>query len=198
MFAQMPKVVEFPQQDRDSGQFEALIRPHFPVLYNAARRVSATSGDAEDLIQDVCLKAYRCRQDLLGMEYPRAWLLRTLYNQFIDITRREQRSPLVSAESTCDEDTAELAGPGLLEPEKEVARWMNIEAIQRAMQRIGKEQGALLMMHDVDGLSLAEIHAATGLPLGTIKSKLHRARIKLGRLLIRDDSDSATRTQTGP
>ncbi len=181
----MHKVVEIRGRRSDTGQFEALIRPHFAALYNAAHRLTAMPADAEDLVQEVCIKAYRNRERLKGMDYPRAWLLRTLYNRFVDDQRGRQRSP--QAAGTESDETTELAGPDGLQPEQETQRIMNIEAIQFAMMRLGSDQRALLGMHDIDGLSLAEIQSVTGLPEGTIKSKLHRARCKLGKLLHQEE-----------
>lgn len=185
----MQKVVEIRGRLSDSEKFEALMRPHFPALYNAARRLTTSPPDAEDLVQEVCIKAYRKRVELGEMEYPRAWLLRTLYNRFVDDQRAERRSPQALAVSGELDATGELEGPGRMEPERETQRIMNIEAIQFAMMRLGSEQRALLGMHDIDGLSLAEIKSVTGMPEGTIKSKLHRARTKLGRLLHQEDGD---------
>lgn len=193
----MQKVVEFRRRLHASGRFEALLEPHFGVLYSAARRMTASPADAQDLVQDVCIKAWRHREELGSMEYPRAWLLRTLYNQFIDDQRRLGRSPQARATTTEAEDGFELAGPERLEPEPETERIMNIEAINEAMALLGREQRTLLAMHDIDGLSLAEIGAVTGLANGTIKSKLYRARVKLGRLLRRLDPDTAASTRTG-
>ncbi|MDZ7645469.1 MAG: RNA polymerase sigma factor [Woeseiaceae bacterium] len=193
----MQKVVELGSRRRESGRFEALLEPHFAVLYNAARRLAASPADAEDLVQDVCIKAYRYRADLRVMEYPRAWLLRTLYNQFVDDQRRLQRSPQGRARTMDGDDGFELAAPERSQPDEETERMLNIEAIERAMSRLSREQRSLLAMHDIDGLSLAEIQAVTDLPLGTIKSKLHRARVRLGRMLVRLDSVAAAMTRTG-
>lgn len=193
----MQKVVEFRRRPHASGRFEALLEPHFGVLYSAAQRLTASPADAQDLVQDVCIKAYRRREELGSMEYPRAWLLRTLYNQFIDDQRRLGRSPQGRSTTADADDGTELAGPERLQPEHETERMMKIEAINEAMARLGREQRTLLAMHDIDGLSLAEIGAVTGLANGTIKSKLFRARVKLGRLLQRLDLDMAASTPTG-
>lgn len=191
----MTKVVDLASRRTGSGQFEAAMKPHFPVLYRAARRLAALPADAEDLVQEVCIKAHMNWADFRTMEYPRAWLLKILYNQFVDDRRRAQRSPIASAES--DDEMDVIAGPGHMEPERQTERMMTIQSILSAMKLLGKEQCALLALHDIDGLSLAELQSLTGLPVGTIKSKLHRARIKLGRLLQRDSSAAAIVTQVG-
>lgn len=189
----MSKVVPL-RQRQESARFEALVKPHFPALYAAAYRLVNGSADAEDLLQEVFIKASRHRAELETMEYPRAWLLRTLYNQFVDSRRREERRPsgLGSAQ-----DPAELAAPSASRPDREAECGRNAEAVQRALARLGQEARNLLMMHDIDGLTLPEIREATGLPLGTIKSRLHRARVKLGRLLVRDEGPAETASAGG-
>ena len=185
----MPDVLKFERPASAADRFEALLRPHFAALYAAAYRLSGSPADAEDLVQEVCLRAWDRRQSLAEMEHPRAWLLRTMYNRFVDECRREQRTPTGLAEDSVD--TAVLAGPEAERPDREAERMHNAAALQHAMRRIGDDSVALLMMHDVDGFSVKEIGAVTDLPDGTIKSRLHRARVKLGRLLSRDEGRDA-------
>ena len=80
------------------------MRPHFDALYAAARRMTMSAADAEDLVQEVCLKAFLKLDELEAMEYQRAWLLRVLYNQFVDSRRVMQRSPVGLATTGNDED----------------------------------------------------------------------------------------------
>lgn len=185
----MTTVVDIGSRRTDSGQFEAMMKPHFPVLYRAARRLTASPVDAEDLVQEVCIKAHMKWAEFTTMEYPRAWLLRTLYNHFVDDRRRAQRSPATAADS--DDEVEVMAGPDHMQPEHQTEQMMNIQSILAAMKLLGKEQCALLALHDIDGYSVTELQSLTGLPVGTIKSKLHRARIKLGRLLQRSTPDVA-------
>ena len=75
------------------SRFAALVQPHFDALYGAARRLALSPSDAEDLVQDVCLKAHTHIDELEKIEFQRAWLLKTLYHRFIDIQRSRERSP---------------------------------------------------------------------------------------------------------
>lgn len=193
----MGEVVEIRSRSTDSGLFESIMEPHFAALYNAARRLTISAPDAEDLVQEVCIKAYSKLADLKVMKYQRAWLLRTLYNHFIDDQRRNLRSPDKLASGIELEYEFELAGPESLQPEKETERMMRIESILAAMQKLGTEQCSLLALHEIEGFSLTELHDFTGLPVGTIKSKLHRARIKLGRLLYREKTAEVSTIKTG-
>lgn len=179
------RIVNFPGRRTVEARFETLMRPHFDSLYAAARRISGTPTDAEDLVQEVCMKAYLKLDELERIEYQRAWLLRVLYNLFIDGERARQRSPVNIAEASAKIDEAEIPAAKSAQPDEQVERMMRIDALLRAMELLNKDHCSLLALHDIDGFSLDELHALTGVPVGTIKSQLHRTRVKLGRLLQR-------------
>lgn len=178
----MSKVVDIRTRKTVSNDFEAMMQPHFKAIYAAARRLTNSSSDAEDLVQEVCLKAYLKIQDFRQLEYQRAWLLRVLYNLFIDSQRRNQRSPL-----TFSDDLDEPGHLSLVDetrgPAEEVDRMIQISAIVNAMNMLTKEECSLLALHDIEGFTISELMDVTGLAEGTIKSKLHRSRVKLGKLL---------------
>jgi RNA polymerase sigma-70 factor (ECF subfamily) len=167
----------------DNSRFAELVRPHFDVLFAAARRLTASPADAEDLVQDVCLKAHLRIDELEKIEFPRAWLLKMLYHRFIDIQRSRGRSPVDMAETGTDSNDPDRLSPAGTRPDELVEREMRIDTIVRAMGILNSEATSLLALHDIEGFSLAEIRELTGLPEGTIKSRLHRTREKLGRLL---------------
>lgn len=164
-------------------RFETLMRPHFDALYAAARRLASTDTDAEDLVQDVCMKAFLKLDDLQQLEYPRAWLLRVLYHQFIDRQRASSRTPTEIAATIEDDGATGLADDAGKQPEQEVERLLRIERVLGAMALLDKDKCALLAMHDIDGFSVAELSELTNLPEGTVKSQLFRTRARLGRLL---------------
>jgi RNA polymerase sigma-70 factor (ECF subfamily) len=164
------------------------MRPHFDALYGAARRLASSDADAEDLVQEVCMKAYLRLSDLESIEHPRAYLFRMLYNVFIDAVRSQQRSPVSIAADTASVDEIELAADKRLQPEQQADRLISLELLWKAMSILDTEQCALLALHDIDGYSIAELESLTGEPEGTIKSRLHRTRIRLGRLMQRDMS----------
>ncbi len=166
------------------------MRPHFDALYAAASRFSASTSDVEDLVQDVCLKAYLRLDELELMEHQRAWLLRVLYNLFIDGQRKNLRSPLALTQGTADDAATEISADKQYQPDEQVERMMQRDNILGAMKLLDREQCVLLVLHDVDGYGLQELQSLTGLPLGTLKSKLHRTRVKLGRLLRKDATKS--------
>ena len=173
--------------ESESDRFAALIKQHYQALYAAAYRLTRSTVDAEDLVQEVCVRAYPRFGEVELLEHPRGWLLRVLYRLFIDSQRRYERKHVRAIE-----DDEEFVGnePG---PAEEVDRALDRWRVENAWRYLSNEQRTLLALHDVEGYTLHEIQSLTGLKEGTIKSRLHRARVRLGRLLQRDEAGDAPR-----
>src|SRR5690606_2882765 len=165
----------------DASRFAALIEPHLGALFGAAYRLRRSVPDAEDLVQDVCLRAYDRRDQLERAESPRAWLMRVQLNLHIDAVRRDAR---VAAASLDDErhDGLSLACPGADGPDEQVEAARLAEVLTGAWRMLTPDQQALLALH-AEGYTLAEMIEITGVPLGPLKARLHRARMRLGKLL---------------
>jgi len=175
-------------QDSPKTRFEALLRPHFEALYAAARRMTLSPDDAEDLVQDVALKAFEKLDELEQIEFPRAWLLKVMYNRFIDEHRSSLRTPVDQAATGLDsEEPGDHKRSDWL-PEDMLDREIRITRILMAMKRLDRESATLVALRDIEGLTIAELEKMTGSPSGTIKSKLHRSRAKLGRILSSDET----------
>ena len=161
----------------EQERFATLIRQHYQVLYRAAYRLTRSEVDAEDLVQEVCVRAYPRIDEIERLEQPRGWLLRVLYRLFVDLRRRYERKHV----RAIDENEEFVSGePG---PAEEAERALDRWRIEDAWRHMNSEQRLLLVLHDVEGYTLVEIQVLTGLKEGTIKSRLHRARVRLGRLL---------------
>jgi RNA polymerase sigma-70 factor (ECF subfamily) len=179
----MARLLKFRNAKSSSDRFEAVIQPHFDVLYRSARRFAANDSDAEDLVQDVCLKAFLNFDKFEQIEHQRAWLLRVLYHAFIDMRRSQNRAPTHIGQSIDQDNEAHIAENEGMQPDEQADRMMRVERLLAAMALLDKELCTLLALHDVDGLSIEELSVLTNLPQGTIKSRLFRTRAKLGRLL---------------
>jgi RNA polymerase sigma-70 factor (ECF subfamily) len=170
--------------------FDRLVRPHYPTLYRVAWRFTGTRADAEDLVQETCLRAFRHIGRAEVLENPLTWLLCILRRLFIDGTRRCERTNVSTLDDgLLGEIASATPGPAETVNSQQVAR-----KIERGLRRLGNEQRALLILHDVEGYSLNELETIMALKLGTIKSKLHRARVKLGRVLQADGSFAEPQT----
>ena len=193
----MSEIVKFKGRVSDHERFERLVQPHFEALYRAASRLAFTPADAEDLVQEVCVKAFVKLSDLELIQHRQAWLLRVLYNVFVDNVRRNQRSPVNLAGSSQPIDEMDLTGDRHLQPEEETDRLISLEALWSAMKILKKEDCALLALHDIEGHTVAELASLTDLTESTIKSRIHRTRIKLGRLMQREVSGRPNLTLVG-
>jgi RNA polymerase sigma factor (sigma-70 family) len=165
-------------------RFEAVIEPHFAALYRTAYRLSGSVHDAEDLVQEVCVRALPRIAELEQIDHVGHWLYCVMYRVFIDSRRRYEYKHVRALESG-EVETLHSDTPS---PEEETERAGARQRLSRVWTKIAEEQRVLLVLHDVEGYSLSQMMAITGLKEGTLKSKLHRARIKLGRLLRKEMS----------
>ena len=163
-----------------SERFDSIIRPHVKPLYQAAYRLVRNRSDAEDLVQEVLVKAYKRLTEIERMENLRAWLLRVLYHQFVDLTRKHGRSPqtvsddgLLAAQPDESQDPAELT-----------AQRSTAAELGKAMAGLTADQRALLDLHIVQGYTLQELVAVFDAPLGTLKSRVHRIKVSLKKELL--------------
>jgi RNA polymerase sigma-70 factor (ECF subfamily) len=177
-------IIKFRSRPTDQERFESLVRPHFDALYLSALRLARNEQDAEDLLQEVLMKALAWLEELEQVDFPRAWLTKVMYNTFVDSRRKEQRSPLSMAEEAANDPDHLPAHDDSLALLFD--RQRRIERVLRAMRHMNSEDCVMIGMHDVEGLTITELNQVTGLPEGTIKARLHRARKKLGKLLSND------------
>lgn len=180
-------------QEKDGDLFEALVRPQMPALFRAAYRLAGNEADAEDLVQETCIAANLRLDALKACEFPDRWLLRVLYNRFVDGLRQRQRSP-IAANAIATESAAlasETTSPEVLAGQADGERafmraWLELEEMQRALLSLRAE-----------GYALAEIAEITGLAQDVLGPRLHRARRSLKRHLEHHNSEGATQTRLG-
>jgi RNA polymerase sigma factor (sigma-70 family) len=164
----------------DPQRFAALIEPQLDALYRAAYRLCRRAADAEDLVQDVCVRAHDKADQLERSHSPRAWLLSVQYHLYVDGTRRERRKrtePFEEPGRAADQYPSNDAGPDGHAEADLLAR-----TLSAAWQQLNDDQRALLALH-AEGYSLAELAEIAGLPPSALKARLHRARARLGKLL---------------
>ena len=166
--------------------FERLVRPHFDRLYRLAFRLTGHRADAEDLFQDLLIKAFGMLDDLVAKDEPGSWLSRVMYNLFIDQRRRFARSRM----HTVEEGFLPAEGldglPGDQDPVRDNQRLEKLKSLDLALAKLSDEHRIVVLLHDTEGYKLDEIHLLTGTPVGTVKSRLHRARARL-REILNDD-----------
>ncbi len=173
-----------------SAVFERIVRPHLTRLYRLAWRLTGSKAEAEDLFQELLVKAFMRLDDLIEIDEPGSWLCRIMYNRFIDDRRRFARRRLKFV------DEGELPGGGLAalpggrDPVADNVREDRIRSLDRALAMLSDEQRIVVLLHDAEGYKLDEIHHLTSTPVGTVKSRLHRARARLREILSADGTIS--------
>jgi RNA polymerase sigma-70 factor (ECF subfamily) len=163
--------------------FERLLQPHLDRLYRFAYRLTGSKPEAEDLFQDVLVKLFGKLDELVGIEEPGSWASRVMYNHFIDNRRRFARQRLVSVDEGQLPPGGIDALPGSGGPEPDAERLDDINRLDAALARLSDDHRLVVLLHDSEGYKLKEIQEITGDPVGTLKSRLHRARARLRELL---------------
>jgi RNA polymerase sigma-70 factor (ECF subfamily) len=172
----------------NAAEFEQLMREHVPSLYRAAYRWTGAVDRAEDLVQQLLVRLYPRLAELRGLDRVRPWALRVMYRLFVDEHRRERASPVqfgvetaADAEMPAGEDEPWIdPGPG---PAELTEQELTQERLMRAWERLSEEHRVVLSLHDIEDYTLPELAQIMDIPLGTLKSRLHRARARLRELL---------------
>lgn len=163
--------------------FNQLVLSYQGLAYNVAYRVMGDPDAAADATQDAFIKAYKALDSFRGESF-RAWLMRIVTNTCYDQLRAKQRRPASSLDDMLAESdhTWRLAEPGE-RPDERAEREELSRLLQWAIHQLPEDQRAVVVLSDIEGLSYDEIAIATGTQLGTVKSRLSRARAKLRDLL---------------
>lgn len=169
-------------------RFERDALPLLDQLFRTARRYTGNSVDAEDLVQETMLKAYRAFDRFEDGTNVRAWLLRIMTNTWITSYRKAQGRP---AEVLTDDITdAQLAGQarhsstGLPSAELAALEALGDEQVGDALAQLREDQRMVVYFADVEGLRYREIALVLDIPVGTVMSRLHRGRRALRTLLV--------------
>ncbi len=174
------------QVQRD--QFQREVLPYLDGLYGAALRLTRSPSDAEDLVQDTVLKAYRFYDRFEAGTNLKAWLFKILTNTFINRYRRSTRERSVfegsSAEPVGEGVMSRAAMRGLTDPVGTAQRTLIAQEIKAALSVLPEDYRAMILLADVEELSYREIAEVVGCPIGTVMSRLHRARKMMQKHLV--------------
>lgn len=160
----------------DTAAFNELVAAYQSHLFNTAFRLLGDGDAAADACQDAFISAYQGIRGYRGGSF-KGWLLRIVTNACYDQLRRKKRRPTASLDALFVEDEEPDAIPGMPEgPEDTVLRRELRSQIQQGLLTLPVEQRVVIVLSDVQGLSYEEIAEATGVSVGTVKSRLSRAR----------------------
>ena len=157
-------------------RFDAVVVPHLDVLFRVARSLSVNSHDAEDLVQDTLLRAFRALDSFDG-RHPRAWLLTIMRNTNINRHRR-QRPTLLRGDSTLSVEV-ERRNPPAPSAEDQAAISMTAPWLTVALDTLSPRLREVVQLVDVEAVTYDEAAASLGIPVGTVMSRLHRARRRI-------------------
>jgi RNA polymerase sigma-70 factor (ECF subfamily) len=181
-------LIELSQQG-DRNAFDALIRKYEARAYQYAYRLTSNTDEASDIVADAFVRVYNALKNFRGQSSFGTWLYRILTNCYLDQRKKERSRRHESLEATLNTEGGEMQrqfedesdGPDVL-----LERTAREEAVQGALSKMPEYQQAMLVMYHVEMLTYEEISDALDLPIGTVKSRLNRARLALRDLLAVD------------
>lgn len=150
--------------------FELTMWPHMRAAYNLARWLVRNDHDAEDIVQESFMKAYKAQESFRGSE-AKTWMLSIVRNTAIDFMRRHKASP-----------TTTLSEPGYEpkdaspDPERVLLQQMRRDQVRQAISQLEPEFREPIVLREIEGMSYKEIAAVLDIPMGTVMSRLSRAR----------------------
>lgn len=178
-------------EDARKAEFQAEAFRHLDALYGAAVRMTRSSSDAEDLVQDSLLRAFRSYDTFEEGTNFKAWMFRILTNTFINKYRRSQKE-----RSVFDGADADPVGEGVLsqatvrqlqDPGSIMDAGMFRDRVREALDQLPEEYRMVVLLADVEEFSYREIADIVGCPIGTVMSRLHRGRQRM-QTMLRDDA----------
>lgn len=163
--------IEGSTSESAAARFEQWVLPEVEVLLRVARSMTHNTHDAEDLVQDTMLRAYRSIDRFDG-RHPRAWLLTIMRNAEINRHRRQRPSLLTEAQQSLPDPVADAGATA----ESKVIDLTFDAAVEDAFEHLSPDFREVIELVDIGGLTYAEAAEVAGIPEGTVMSRLHRAR----------------------
>ncbi len=161
----------------EPGAFDHIVDRYERRVFSVALRIVRHHEDARDVTQEVFITALRAIKGFRGDAQLSTWLHRVAVNASLDLVRKRRRRDHASVEDLAEQASDE---PG---PESEAIASVRAREVHRALGTLAADQRALIALHDLQGLDYAECAVTLEIPLGTVKSRLHRARLALAKAL---------------
>lgn len=176
-------------QQGDKTAFDDLVRIHERRAYQYAYRLTSNPDEACDVVADAFIRVYGALNNFKGNSAFSTWLYRILTNCFLDLRKKEKSRATVSLDQNISGSEQEMErqieddGPG---PDDVAEMEERQERVSAAVERLPEYQKAMIVMYHSEGLAYEEIAEALDLPIGTVKSRLNRARLTLREMLVKD------------
>ncbi len=173
------------------GQIEAyseLVRRYQDRLYNAVFRFLNDAEDAQDVTQEAFVSAWQALSRFKGNAKFFTWIYRIAINHAIDLKRKRKVSRGLEVRLS---DELQPVAAGAAPPEEAVERREEAEKLRKALNLLSAEHRMVLILKDIDGMKYEEMADTLEVPIGTIRSRLHRARLELRVILERQEKEQA-------
>jgi RNA polymerase sigma factor (sigma-70 family) len=164
--------------DDKRGRFEAEVLPHLNAAYRFARWLAHSPGDADDLVQEAILRAFRGFDALRGSDV-KAWLLAIVRNCHSTALKQQQRRALVPLPEEHDARDGYAMVATTPDPESVSIRRDDERTLERLMSALPEEHREVLVLREIEDMDYREIATVTNIPIGTVMSRLARARAAL-------------------
>ncbi len=161
-----------------SRGFEQTVLPHLDAAFNFARWLTRSPAEAEDVVQDACVRAMRYFSSLRD-EDARAWLFAIVRNTWYTRASRRGNLQAVAAAENVQDERADDA----LDPEERLLQQHTVAVVRAALEQLPVDFREVIVLREMEGLSYKEIAAVVGVPIGTVMSRLARARERLAAVL---------------
>ena len=159
-------------------RFEELVLPHLDAAYRFARWLSCSPADADDIVQEAVLRAFRGFDALRGSDV-KAWLLRIVKNCYLTALKQQQRRALVPLPKEHDEQDGQAMIATTPDPESTSVRRDEERMLDWLMSGLPDEHREVSVLREIEEMDYHEIAAVTSVPIGTVMSRLSRARAAL-------------------
>lgn len=161
----------------ERGEFERLVEEHYPSFYRVAYRMVHNHADAEEVVQDAFLKAWTRRDQFRHESTFKTWMYRIVINTAISLQRKHTRHRRKLSSLFFESQTRMKASGNQMENNYMLVQMS--EQLNEALQRIPESSRSLIVLRDIEGLSYEDIAVILGVPVGTVKSRIWRARHQL-------------------
>jgi RNA polymerase sigma-70 factor (ECF subfamily) len=180
-----------------TSKFESAVLEHLDGAHNLARWLMKNDQDAQDVVQESCLKALGAFDSLRGADF-RAWFLAIVRNTSFTWLRRRKDSRGSAAEQSVEVGPEIAADGAVYDPQAIAIRAADADLVRRAIASLPEALREALILREMEGLSYKEIGKIAGVPIGTVMSRLARGRMQLQAILVEmDQSDLGKSVQEG-
>jgi RNA polymerase sigma-70 factor (ECF subfamily) len=184
------------QLSKRQALFDALVLPHLDRLLAFAVRRTGTRADAEDAVQDACVRAWVGFDDLRDSARVRAWLYRILRTVLSETGERSTRRRQLVSITRLEEAHAELVGTDRDIVFDEVAARLSVDEVHAALEQVPDDFATAVELHDIDGFKYHEIAEILNVPIGTVMSRISRGRRLLAGAVVAGRSAAGSASST--